>query len=249
MAKAIDLTNKQFGYLVALRPTEKRGADRSVIWECKCCCGNIIEVNGSNLRNGHTKSCGCIKKNLDHLKSYQWKMKDIKNQSFGLLTAIKPTEERTNVGSVIWECRCRCGNLKLASEHCLTQGLVQSCGCLISKGENKISQLLKENKIDFEKQKSFDNCLSSFTGNKYKFDFWVNNSYLIEFDGEQHFLYKNNGWNTQVQLEQTQKNDKEKNQWCKDNNIPLIRIPYTHFDNLCIEDLMLETTTFLHKGD
>lgn len=38
-----------------------------------------------------------------------------------------------------------------------------------------------------------------------------------------------------------------KNQWCKDNNIPLIRIPYTHLDKLIIEDLKLETTTFLVK--
>ena len=36
-----------------------------------------------------------------------------------------------------------------------------------------------------------------------------------------------------------------KNEWCKDNNIPLIRIPYTQYNDLCIEDLQLETTTFL----
>jgi len=36
-----------------------------------------------------------------------------------------------------------------------------------------------------------------------------------------------------------------KNQWCKENNIPLIRIPYTHLKDLQIKDLMLETTKFL----
>lgn len=243
MGKIIDLTNKQFGYLTVLHKTSERGADGSVIWECKCKCGNIVKVNGSNLRSRHTQSCGC--KKAEHLTKYQWKYKDLSNQSFGLLTAIKPTSERTNGGSVIWECRCRCGNIKFASEHCLTQKLIQSCGCLSSKGENKIAELLKNNNIFFEKQKIFDDYVSSITGSKYKFDFWVNNSYLIEFDGEQHFLYKENGWNTKEQFEKTQKNDKEKNEWCKKNNISLIRIPYTHFDNLCIEDLLLETTTFL----
>ena len=32
--------------------------------------------------------------------------------------------------------------------------------------------------------------------------------------------------------------------WCKDNNIPLIRIPYTHYKELKIEDLLLETSKF-----
>jgi hypothetical protein len=32
-----------------------------------------------------------------------------------------------------------------------------------------------------------------------------------------------------------------KNQWCKENNIPLIRIPYTHFEDICLEDLLLES--------
>ena len=246
MGKIIDLTNKQFGYLTVLNKTNERGSDRSIIWECKCSCGKILKVNGSNLRSGHTTSCGC--KRLKHLTKYQWQSKDLSNQSFGLLTAIEPTSERTKSGSVIWKCRCRCGNIKFTSEHCLTQNIVQSCGCLTSKGENKIVELLKNNNISFEQQKTFENCISSTTGNKYKFDFWVNNSYLIEFDGEQHFLYKENGWNTKEQFEKTQKNDKEKNDWCKKNNIPLIRIPYTHFDNLCIEDLKLETTIFLFRG-
>ena len=36
-----------------------------------------------------------------------------------------------------------------------------------------------------------------------------------------------------------------KNQWCRENDIPLIRIPYTHLTQLCIEDLLLETSQFL----
>lgn len=243
MGKIIDLTNKQYGYLTVLKQLNERGADRSVMWECKCKCGKIIKVNGSNLRSGHTKSCGCLKGVTS--KNKKLLIKDITNQSFGLLTALEPTEERTNSGSVIWKCRCRCGNFKYVSEHCLTQKLTQSCGCLTSKGESKIIQILQNNNINFIQQKKFKNCISSLTGCQYRFDFWVEDKYLIEFDGEQHFSYKENGWNTKQQFEQTQKNDKEKNQWCKDNNIPLIRIPYTHYDNLCLEDLLLETTNFL----
>ena len=35
-----------------------------------------------------------------------------------------------------------------------------------------------------------------------------------------------------------------KNQYCKTNHIPLIRIPYTHLPNIKIEDLLLETTNW-----
>ena len=38
--------------------------------------------------------------------------------------------------------------------------------------------------------------------------------------------------------------DTYKNRWCKDNNIPIIRIPYTHLDNLELSDLLLETSPF-----
>jgi hypothetical protein len=66
------------------------------------------------------------------------------------------------------------------------------------------------------------------------------NKYLIEFDGEQH-----HNQNSKFDYEYTHKHDLIKSQWCKDNNIPLIRIPYTHYDNLCIEDLLLETSQFI----
>ena len=73
------------------------------------------------------------------------------------------------------------------------------------------------------------------------FDFLIENTYLIEYDGEQHYF----GWSYDIEdLKIQQQRDEYKNQWCKDNNIPLIRIPYTKLDTLCIEDLMLETTQF-----
>jgi hypothetical protein len=56
-----DITGQRFGRLTVLRPTEQRRGE-SVVWECQCDCGNIIQTVGNNLRNGNTKSCGCWKK-------------------------------------------------------------------------------------------------------------------------------------------------------------------------------------------
>ena len=54
----IDISNQRFGKLIAI---ERCGeiCSRS-LWRCKCDCGNETVVSVSNLRNGHTKSCGCL---------------------------------------------------------------------------------------------------------------------------------------------------------------------------------------------
>ena len=70
----------------------------------------------------------------------------------------------------------------------------------------------------------------------------MNNQYLIEYDGEQHY-----DEDSVFDYEYTHKHDLIKSQWCKDNNIPLIRIPYTHFKQLSINDLILETSIFVEK--
>ena len=56
---------------------------------------------------------------------------------------------------------------------------------------------------------------------------------LIEFDGFQHFetgfIYKHINQKT---LEITQKHDKIKNEYCKNGNIKLLRIPYWKFNDI-----------------
>lgn len=54
-----DMGGERFGRLAVLGPTDKRN-HRRVVWRCECDCGNIVEVDGSYLRNGDTRSCGCL---------------------------------------------------------------------------------------------------------------------------------------------------------------------------------------------
>ena len=56
-----NITGLRFGKLVAIEPVENRGHGGAVYWRCKCDCGNEKVINGSNLRRGLTKSCGCLK--------------------------------------------------------------------------------------------------------------------------------------------------------------------------------------------
>lgn len=53
-----DITGQRFGRYVAIGPVG-RDVDRSIMWECRCDCGIIRNVNGSNLRSGKSQSCGC----------------------------------------------------------------------------------------------------------------------------------------------------------------------------------------------
>lgn len=63
MPKLIDLTGQRFGRLTVVSRADDvftSGGNRKVTWMCICDCGKRVVVLSANLRNGHTKSCGCI---------------------------------------------------------------------------------------------------------------------------------------------------------------------------------------------
>ena len=163
--------------------------------------------------------------------------KDITGQDFGYWHVLYKTEKRNTSGIIYWHCKCKCGIERDVLGSSLRQGLSLSCGnhSNVSKGNEKIAQLLSQANIPFETEKKFKTCKDK---KELPFDFYVNNKYLIEYDGVQHFE------ESIFDYEYTHKHDLIKNDWCKNNNISLIRIPYTHFNNLCLKDLLLETTNF-----
>lgn len=59
--RAKDITNKRYGRLVALEPTDKKDKKGCVIWKCKCDCGNECEKS-TKLLLGETRSCGCLQR-------------------------------------------------------------------------------------------------------------------------------------------------------------------------------------------
>ena len=231
----IDITGQKFGKLTVLRLLDEKGPAGQAMWECQCECGKIIKARGTSLRYGEITSCGSHACNgLE---------KDMVGLTFGKLTVISKSNFKNSYSNhTYWNCKCECGNTCIVSGHNLRNGTTKSCGCLNSSGEMKIGQLLNENNISFEKQKIFDNCYLK-DGGRLRFDFYINKSYLIEYDGKQHYNAVEH-WGGEEQLKIQQQRDEYKNQWCKENNIPLIRIPYWYYNNLCLEDLLLETTQF-----
>ena len=119
-----DISGQRFGRLVAIQPTMMRSCTY-VVWECKCDCGNTVLVASNQLRNGNTKSCGCLRK--DYITKEL--TKDLTGQRFGRLVALKPAEKRKS-GYVMWECKCDCGNTIITIGSNLRNGSKLSCGCL-----------------------------------------------------------------------------------------------------------------------
>lgn len=101
--------------------------------------------------------------------------------------------------------------------------------CKLSKGEILIKQFLDDNKIDYVREKTFDECNYE---KKLRFDFYIpKQNICIEYDGEQH--YKSlKCFGGDEELKKIKKRDKIKNKFCVDNGINLIRIPYFEYGNI-----------------
>lgn len=214
-----DETNNRYGRLTVLKQSDKKTKSRAIFWQCQCDCGNIIEVAGTDLRQGKIKSCGCLNQELRGQSSI---IDEMGNRYGKLLVVgkIRPDNRTT-----YWKCQCDCGNITYYKGEVLRQGRALSCGCLHSVGNQKIKKYFLEKNINYEAEIAFPNLVSSKGGHP-RFDFGIYNKQkqllcLIEYQGEQHFI--NKGEFGKVQREET---DLLKKLYCQDEKIPLYEIKY-----------------------
>ena len=104
--------------------------------------------------------------------------------------------------------------------------------CNESDGERRVRLSLDNGNIKYKQEYSFDD-LTGIGGNPLRFDFAIfdnadNLKLLVEYDGIFHFekIYEDDTFQA------IQEHDGRKNHYCKDNNIPLLRIPYWEFDSV-----------------
>lgn len=101
--------------------------------------------------------------------------------------------------------------------------------CNESKGERRIRLWLDKNNIPYKVQKKFYNCSDI---KPLPFDFYLPTlNIIIEYDGRQHFE-SIEFFGGQEYLEYVKMHDALKNEYCENNGIPLLRIPYYKFDNI-----------------
>lgn len=122
--KFLDLSGRVFDDLRVVKKTELR-KDNCVVWQCICeKCGDVSYRIAKDLKRGYRTHCKCTP-----VKRKTATFRDLSNQKFHRLTAQYPTSERNKKGSVMWHCRCSCGNEIDVSEDELVHGSRYSCGC------------------------------------------------------------------------------------------------------------------------
>lgn len=242
-----DLTGMKFGKWTVLYEVDRKDHETGSRWLCKCECGKEQDISGWRLKAGKSIACrSCFFK--EHPRKN--KLINETGNKYGFLTVLHKSDRKAGL-HVCWVCQCKCGSIIDVDITSLRRGKTRSCGCLgTSYGEFRIKQLLDDNNIKFKKEKTFKD-LRCENGKYYRFDFYIpDKNYIIEFDGPQHF--KAVGWGSKSQIkaafERTVKNDRIKNDYCAQHNIPLIRIPYTHANDIVLDDLLIEKSKYIYRN-
>lgn len=219
-----DIIGKRFGRLVVLETIWEDGKPPMV--KCICDCGNIVILRRNDVMTGHTKSCGCLHSEATSKARERDHTGYISDFGVELLRPYK----RNDSGQMLWECRCGfCGKIFYAIPAFVKNNHVRSCGCLVSSSMEKfIGDFLDDIGITYETQYVFDECVNG-NGNKLRFDFAIIEddavSCLIEYDGEQHYRPVDY-FGGKEGFKKRQRYDAIKNEYCKENNIQLLRLPY-----------------------
>ena len=185
-------------------------------------CGEIIENSFHYFRNQKIV-CACQKsnkkKNTSELNAY------IKDKGYDDYEIIKYVNSKTIY------VKHSCGHVfKRTFDNIRANGLkCPKCYPNQSTGAKLIEEYLKVNKIDYIKEKTFDDCRDV---NLLPFDFYLPEyNTCIEFDGIQHFE-PIDFFGGIEKFKICKLHDSMKNKYCNANEITLIRIPYTNIYNV-----------------
>lgn len=206
--KAFSCIGKKYGSLTINNVSFE---DNKTYANCLCDCGNTIKIRLDQVKSGNTTSCGCAKS------------PNLTGEQFGRLTVLKEVKSETKQRK--WLCKCNCGNKTILTSHILMSGHTQSCGCIrsekLSTWEVLIGETLKSLNIEFEKEKTFNDCRYI---QPLRYDFYIPKiNTCIEYDGEQH-KSPVEYWGGLSAYKERLIKDEIKSNYCKANNIRLVRI-------------------------
>lgn len=229
-----DLTDRRFGRILVLEQADDEVQASGIImkrWKCLCDCGKEFITRGSAIASGHTKSCGCRKKQL--------RLKDMVGRQFGKLTVVSRADDfitKDGLKYVMWNCTCECGDATVTRGTSLRSGHTVSCGChrlerladkVTSKAEIWVSVYLEKSGVDFGQQQTYPG-LMGVGGNLLSYDFVIRkdgtDTCLIECHGIQHYRPVDY-FGGKDSFEKQQEHDRRKRKFAKDNGIRLIEMP------------------------
>lgn len=199
-------------------------------------CGFVTERNIENIRRGNYQCPHCSK------KGYKRDTERFYNEVRELVGNEYTFEgEYTICDAKMWVTHNVCKHRYQTTPHRFINAGARCPICVNSKSEASIAKHLKGKDIDFIPQYTFDE-LVGIKGGLLRFDFALKNKnnrlFLIEYDGEYHYEPIEGEERLKIQ----QEHDRRKDEYCKNNNIKLYRIPYWENDNLIniIEGILYE---------
>ncbi len=119
-----DIAGQEFGKLTALK-RDGRNKAGTIAWSFLCGCGNVVTISKKRVTGGNTKSCGCIRKEVERTKPT-----DIEGKKFNKLTAVSYIDKRRTHR---WLFRCECGSLVIRNKSAVVTGKTKDCGCSVNR--------------------------------------------------------------------------------------------------------------------
>lgn len=127
-----------YNYLTAVHAIDKSH------WLFRCKCGKEITALTSNVVSGHTKSCGCLARDLKLQKAQQSIGKTYNKLTISSLFTVD------GFGGIMCKCNCGCGGTVDAPLAKVKSGDIKSCGCLANTSPNlvgtRVNHLIVEEK-------------------------------------------------------------------------------------------------------
>lgn len=195
-------------------------------------CGNKFYPHPSHFLNG-TRCPFCFRKYRIHRKTteeFKKEMFNLVGDEYELIGEYKKSKIKVQI------LHKKCGEKYSVNPEYFLQG--NRCpNCKQSKGEKQISVLLDKKKIKYIPQYKIKEC-KNIRPLPFDFAIFDNNNKLlglIEYDGVGHFKpfkFTKDKDKMLKLLKDTKRRDKIKNDYCKDNDIHLLRIPYWEFNNI-----------------
>lgn len=211
------MTDKKFGRLTIVERDMSRMSHQYYI--CKCECGNVTSTRLSRLKNGSTRSCGCLANELTSQRS----QKNLIGRKFGKLEVLD-FAGKDRWGQTLYKCKCDCGKDTVVPGYGLTRKVspYRSCGCITVERMRKLGKRMwKENKLGISKSATLfldmlENMLNvpiarEVSLSNYLYDGGIG-KILIEVDGAY--------WHRTAYQKQR---DQEKNTFAKTNGFKLFR--------------------------
>lgn len=203
----------------------------------RCECGEVFTTTFLAFKFGNQrqcKKCGYLITASKTKLNYEEVKLRIESNGNKLLS-----KEYINNGDKL-KINCKCGRVFHRSLNNYMNGSDCCDYCNKSKGEKEIYRFLEKYNILFKQQETFEGCKGKRKLLPFDFSIYSNDAllFLIEYQGEQHYRYVPQFHRNQKGFEKQLDYDNRKREYCKDNNIELLEIPYWNFDN--IEDILLE---------